>query len=138
MAKKTIEFLLTKDGASDIIVEAPENILLNFFQTLMTLRIDWPPLNIKPKDWKGFAIDILLLASIIILGSTVTILGIIFGLMFFIAYFSINKNYYWNFIQGKIDNGYVISEEQQSFLVNAGINITDREKLGEKKALKKY
>ncbi|MGI9257096.1 MAG: hypothetical protein ACR2PY_09205 [Salinispira sp.] len=98
----------------------------------MTARVDWPPLNVKPKDWKGFAIDILLLVLLIALGATQTVLGIIFGLIFLVAYFSMNRNYYWNFIQGKIDDGYGISEEQQSFLANAGINVGDREKSSRK------
>ncbi len=132
MAKKAIEFLLKKEGEQDITVTSPENIRLNFFQTLMTARVDWPPLNVKPKDWKGFATDILLLVLLIALGATQTVLGIIFGLIFLVAYFSMNRNYYWNFIQGKIDDGYGISEEQQSFLANAGINVGDREKSSRK------
>ena len=127
MAKNKSEIILSKNDESDIVVECPRKIILGFFQTVMVVYADFPPMNIKAKQWKDFFIDILMLAMIILFGSTATVMGIVFAVLMYAVYFTRNKYYYWNFIQKKIDDGYTVSDDQTSHLTELGINFENNE-----------
>ena len=121
MSKK-IEILLVKEGETDISVTCLPKITLNFFRTLLAVRYGWPALEVRPKDWRGFGLDIGLLSGLFLFAAFGNAVTIIIAAIFYIIFFIRTKYYIWNFIQNKIDRGYTVPEEMKTILEDAGIN----------------
>jgi len=111
--KNRINILLQKDGEQDITVTCPEKIKLSFFQTILELRYGLPPLDIKPFDKKGLAVLLGGFASIFLaaymIEFSIFLLLLIGSLI--IWNFYITQNYFFNFLQEKLSDGYVVKNE---------------------------
>lgn len=123
-----VEFVLKKDDAQDITVKCPQKIKLSAWQTYQGMFDGFPPLSIKPIDKMGvltvggsFVAIIAVPAILSALGaSTFFMLVMVAGLVVLNAI--VTKNYFYNFFQSKLADGYVLADESQNqFLQEAGL-----------------
>ena len=122
---KNVEIILQKQEEQDIIIECPSNIKLTLWQTYLVLRFDFPPLNVKPKDWKGFFLVLFLFIAFIGLAATGTTGGIIVGILLFVVNIYYNSTYYFRYIQKKLNQGYSVSADQLEILKEAGLDLSN-------------
>jgi hypothetical protein len=119
--KNRIEIILVKDGEADITVTCPEKIKLSFIAALMELHYGLPPMDVKPMDKKGLIKIIGLFFGMFIIAGIPTI-GIPLALGLLIFNFIVTQNYYFDFLQSKLKDGYTPqSEETKQLLEKAGV-----------------
>lgn len=119
--KNRIEIILVKDGEADITVTCPEKIKLSFIAALMELHYGLPPMDVKPMDKKGLIKIIGLFLGMFIIAGIPTI-GIPLALGLLIFNFIVTQNYYFDFLQSKLKDGYTPqSEETNQLLWKAGV-----------------
>ncbi len=122
--KKDIEITLKKDGSNDIIVKCPQKVKLSVMGALFAIRFGLPPADVSPVQVKDVIKCIGLFLSIFIacILFVVPPLGVI-ALAGVVALNVIyNKNYFFNFIQKKMEEGYKVEdEEQRKLLEDAGL-----------------
>lgn len=123
MAKK-VEIVLKKDGAEDIIVKCPQKVKLSVMGALFAIGYGLPPTDVTPVQVKDVIKCIGLFLSIFIacILFVVPPLGVI-ALAGVVALNVIyNKNYFFNFIKKKMEEGYKVEdEEQRKLLEDAGL-----------------
>ena len=115
MAKK-IEIVLKKDGAEDIIVKCPQKVKLSVMGALFAIRFGLPPADVKPVQGKDVIKCIGLFLSIFLACALVVVppLGVLALAGVVALNFIYNKNYFFNFIEKKM-------EEQRKLLEDAGL-----------------
>ena len=122
--KKDIEITLKKDGSNDIIVKCPQKVKLSVMGALFAIRFGLPPADVTPVQVKDVIKCIGLYLSIFIacILFVVPQLGVI-ALAGVVALNVIyNKNYFFNFIKKKMEEGYKVEdEEQRKLLEDAGL-----------------
>ncbi|MGL4981296.1 MAG: SHOCT domain-containing protein [Treponemataceae bacterium] len=128
--KKQLEIVLKKEGNLDITVKCSEKIKLGWFEAFLQVQYGLPPLwGVKPIDWKGTGI---LLAAFFAIFVGISILGesnvdgiilVLFAIGMVILNLNLTKNYFFKFIQTKINEGYSVSDEQVEILEKAGITV---------------
>ncbi len=122
--KKDIEITLKKDGSNDIIVKCPQKVKLSVMGALFAIRFGLPPADVTPVQVKDVIKCIGLYLSIFIacILFVVPPLGVI-ALAGVVALNVIyNKNYFFNFIKKKMEEGYKVEdEEQRKLLEDAGL-----------------
>lgn len=122
--KKDIEITLKKDGSNDIIVKCPQKVKLSVMGALFAIRFGLPPADVTPVQVKDVIKCIGLFFSIFIacILFVVPPLGVI-ALAGVVALNVIyNKNYFFNFIKKKMEEGYKVEdEEQRKLLQDAGL-----------------
>ena len=127
MAKK-VEIVLKKDGAEDIIVECPQKVKLSVMGALFVIRFGLPPADVKPVQGKDVIKCLGLFLSIFLAGALVVVsqaLGVIAFIGTYVLNVIYNKNYFFNFIKKKIEEGYSVEdEEQRRLLEEAGIHFS--------------
>lgn len=123
-----VEFVLKKDGAQDITVKCPQKIKLSAWQTYQGMFSGFPPLSIKPIDKMGvltiggsFVAIVAVPAILSAMGaSAFFMLVMVAGLVVLNAI--VTKNYFYNFFQSKLADGYTLADESQNqFLQEAGL-----------------
>lgn len=126
MAKK-VEITLRKEGSEDIIVKCPRKVKLSVGGALLAVHSGLPPAEIKPKQGKD-ALKCYLLFLLIFVAcvpfAIAPVLGIItLGVVLFLN-IRYNKNYFFNFINKKLAEGYTVEDaEQKQILQEAGISV---------------
>ena len=125
MRKGEVKITLTKDGCKDITVQCSAKIKLHPMMAFITIGYGMPPMQVKPIDWKGVGIAMagylaIFLACTCFLSSValgVVVLGAVVA-----ANIIYNRNYFFNYIQKKLREGYqVLDQEQQQILTEAGV-----------------
>ena len=125
MRKGEVKITLTKDGCKDITVRCSAKIKLHPMMAFITIGYGMPPMQVKPIDWKGVGIAMagylaIFLACTCFLSSValgVVVLGAVVA-----ANIIYNRNYFFNYIQKKLREGYqVLDQEQQQILTEAGV-----------------
>lgn len=125
MRKGEVKITLTKDGCKDITVRCSAKIKLHPMMAFITIGYGMPPMQVKPTDWKGVGIAMagylaIFLACTCFLYSValgVVVLGAVVA-----ANIIYNRNYFFNYIQKKLREGYqVLDQEQQQILTEAGV-----------------
>ena len=124
--KGRVTIVLEKAGAPTVSVECPAKIKQNPALVLLTMRTSgFPPLNVTPKDWKGFGIHVAAFVSIFVLAATAQVIGvagIILALADLVFNCFLEANYYFKFIKKKIGEGYSVKDaEQRSLCEMAGV-----------------
>ena len=124
--KGRIKIVLEKAGAPTVSVECPAKIKQNPALVLLTMRTSgFPPLNVTPKDGKGFGLHLAAFASIFVLAATaqfIGVVGIILALADLVFNCFLEANYYFKFIKKKISEGYSVKDaEQRTLCEMAGI-----------------
>ena len=124
--KGKVTIVLEKEGCPAISVECPAKIKQNPVLVWLTIRFSgFPPLNVTPKDWKGFFLHLALFSSIFVFGALVTEIGTVGVILTIIdAVFNciFEANYYFRFIKRKISEGYSVNDaEQRSLCEMAGV-----------------
>ena len=121
--KKKIQIKLVKAGCKDVIVNCPKSIKLGFMDLYSALRLDIPPLNVKPTNYGSVFFILIMYAAIFILPFFLVAIEapdvfiIIFSIGIIVANILINRNYYWNIINKKLREGYKpANKETWSFL----------------------
>lgn len=118
LLKKKIEIKLVKSGEKDVIINCPESIKLGLLDLYMALRLDIPPLNIKPINYVSIVINLLLYAliyavpALLLYFGTSTAVFLILTSITIALNIVVNKNYYWNFICKKLKEGYLPANEE--------------------------
>ena len=123
MAKK-VEFVLKKDGTEDIIVKCPQKVKLSVMGALFAIRFGLPPADVTPVQVKDVINCIGLFLSIFMtcILFVVPPLGVIALAGVVTLNFIYNKNYFFNFIEKKMEEGYKVEdEEQRKLLEDAGL-----------------
>ena len=122
--KKDIEITLKKDGSNDIIIKCPQKIKLHPVAARFALSCRLPLAKINPVQGKDVIKSIGLFFSMFIacILFVVPQLGVI-ALAGVVALNVIyNKNYFFNFIKKKMEEGYKVEdEEQRNLLQDAGL-----------------
>ena len=125
-----VKIELEKAGCETISIECSQKVKLTALQTLIELRYGLPPLNIKPIDKKGLGILVGAFALIFIVNAfALSVYGLIaLNLM-------ITQNYYVNYIQKKLKEGYeIVGDESKKIVEEAGVTpIPSDEKLKKRK-----
>ena len=138
--KKKVTIILEKEGSPAISVECPEKIKQNPLLVWFTLRTSgFPPLNVNPKDWKGFGFHIFAFLSIflfVLVAQTVGGIGIILGIADIIFNCFLSANYYFKFIRKKISEGYSINDSEQYSLCEAAGVFDNIKKSGSSETIK--
>lgn len=125
--KPKVEIVLRKDGEQDITVKCPEKIKLGVGQTILALRFGMPPMDVKPVDKKGLGVILGCFLSIFAVAGLMSVIGAnplfcaleAIGLV--VMNLIVTKNYFFNFIKGKLADGYTVSSEHESLLQAAGM-----------------
>ncbi|HQC07234.1 MAG TPA: hypothetical protein PK067_09455 [Kaistella chaponensis] len=110
--KKKVKIKLVKEGKKDVIITCPENIKLGFMDLYAALRLDIPPLNVKPINFLSVILMIILYAlifvtpAILIAIDAPDVVLILLSVGILAANIIINRNYYWNVIRKKLKEGY--------------------------------
>lgn len=123
MAKK-VEIVLKKDGAEDIIVKCPQKVKLSVMGALFAIRFGLPPADVNPVQRKDVVKCIALFLAIFLacLLFIVPPLGVIALTGVVTLNVIYNKNYFFNFIKKKMEEGYKVEdEEQRKLLEDAGL-----------------
>lgn len=125
MRKGEVEIILTKEGCKDIKVTCPAKVKMHPLVAFMTIQYGLPPMQVKPVDWKGVGLA-LLLFGVIFASCLFFLVNIALGIIAVVATFAINinfnRNYFFNYIQKKLREGYqVTDQEQQQILTEAGV-----------------
>ena len=126
MAKK-VEIVLKKDGAEDIIVKCPQKVKLSVMGALFAIRFGLPPADVKPVQGKDIIKCLGLFLSIFLACALLVVppLGVIALAGAVVLNVIYNKNYFFNFIKKKIEEGYSVEdEEQRRLLEEAGIHFS--------------
>lgn len=123
--KKDVEITLKKDGSNDIIIKCPEKIKLHPVAAWFALSYGLPPAKINPvqgKDvLKAYALFACIFLSLVLCCIAVP-LGIIACLIVLCINLNFTRNYFFDFIRGKIADGYQVeNEDQRKLLEAAGI-----------------
>lgn len=106
--KKKVKIKLGKEGKKDVIITCPENIKLGFMDLYAALRLDIPPLNVKPINFLSVILMIILYAlifvtpAILIAIDAPDVVLILLSVGILAANIIINRNYYWNVIRKKL------------------------------------
>ena len=122
--KKDIEITLKKDGSNDIIVKCPQKVKLSVMGALFAIRFGLPPADVTPVQVKDVINCIGLFLSIFItcILFVVPPLGVIALAGVVALNFIYNKNYFFNIIEKKMEEGYKVEdEEQRKLLEDAGL-----------------
>lgn len=125
MRKGQVEVILTKDGCKDIKVECPAKIRMHPMMAFITIGYGMPPMQVKPTDWKGVGIAmagylVIFLACTCFMSSVA--LGVVALGAVVAANIIYNRNYFFNYIQNKLREGYQVPDpEQQQILTEAGV-----------------
>lgn len=124
--KGKVSIVLEKAGNPPITVNCPAKIKQNPALVLLTMRTSgFPPLNVTPKDWKGFGIHLVAFLSIFLFAATSQVIGgigLILALVDLVLNCILEANYYFNFIKTKIKEGYSIADsEQRALCEQAGV-----------------
>lgn len=125
MRKGEVKIILTKDGCKDIAVKCPAKIKMHPVMAFFTIGYGMPPMQVKPVDWKGVGIAVagflaIFLACTCFLSSVA--LGVVALGAVVAANIVYNRNYFFNYIQKKLREGYqVADQEQQQILTEAGV-----------------
>ena len=110
--KKKVKIKLVKEGKKDVIITCPENIKLGFMDLYAALRLDIPPLNVKPINFLSVILMLILYALIFITPAILIAIDvpdvvlILLSVGILAANIIINRNYYWNVIRKKLKEGY--------------------------------
>lgn len=125
MRKGEVKITLTKDGCTDITVTCPAKIKLHPMTAFITIGYGMPPMQVKPTDWKGVGIAMagylaIFLACLCFTSSVA--LGVVALGAVVAANIVYNRNYFFNYIQKKLREGYQVNDqEQQQMLTEAGV-----------------
>ena len=125
MRKGDVEIILTKEGCKDIKVTCPAKIKMHPVAAFATIQYGLPPMQVKPVDWKGVGLAFLLFGAIFA-SCLFFLINMALGIIALVATFAINinfnRNYFFNYIQKKLREGYqVTDQEQQQILTEAGV-----------------
>ena len=119
-----ITIKLAKEGCDDILITCSNKVKMTFLQTLINLLYGgFPPLNVKPIDKKGLGILIGSFALIFVVNAfSFSLFGLIATIGIIALNLILTQNYYSNYIQVKLKEGYdVIGEENKKILEEVGI-----------------
>ncbi|QOW62050.1 hypothetical protein [Treponema pedis] len=131
-----VKIELEKAGCETISIECSQKVKLTVLQTLIELRYGLPPLNIKPIDKKGLGILLGAFALIFVVNAfAFSFYGLIATLGIIVLNLVITQNYYVNYIQKKLKEGYeVVGDDSKKIVEEAGVTpIPSDEKLKKKK-----
>ena len=125
MRKGDVEIILTKEGCKDIKVTCPAKIKMHPVAAFAAIQYGLPPMQVKPVDWKGVGQAFLLFGAIFA-SCLFALVNVALGIIALVATFAINinfnRNYFFNYIQKKLREGYqVTDQEQQQILTEAGV-----------------
>ena len=125
MRKGDVEIILTKEGCKDIKVICSAKIKMHPVTAFINIQYGLPPMQVKPVDWKGVGLAFLLF-GIIFASCLFFLVNVALGIIALVATFAINinfnRNYFFNYIQKKLREGYqVTDQEQQQILTEAGV-----------------
>ena len=125
MRKGDVEIILTKEGCKDIKVTCPAKIKMHPVAAFAAIQYGLPPMQVKPVDWKGVGLAFLLFGAIFA-SCLFFLINMALGIIALVATFAINinfnRNYFFNYIQKKLREGYqVTDQEQQQILTEAGV-----------------
>lgn len=125
MRKGEVKITLTKDGCTDITVTCPAKIKLHPMMAFITIGYGMPPMQVKPTDWKGVGIAMAGYLAIFLACTCFTssvALGVVSLGAVVAANIVYNRNYFFNYIQKKLREGYQVNDqEQQRILTEAGV-----------------
>lgn len=135
--KKDVEIVLKKEGATDIIVKCPETIKLHPVAAWFAISNGLPPASINPKQGKdilkAFVLFFCIFASLLFCYLSIA-LGIVACLVVIGINVGFNRNYFFNFIRNKLEEGYIVeNEEQKKLLETAGVYDKPSESTGKSK-----
>lgn len=125
MRKGEVKITLTKEGCKDITVKCSAKIKMHPMLAFITIGYGMPPMQVKPVDWKGVGIAMagylaIFLACTCFLSSVA--LGVIVLGAAVAANIMYNRNYFFNYIQKKLREGYQVpDQEHQQILTEAGV-----------------
>lgn len=125
MRKGQVEILLKKDGCKDIKVTCSAKIKMHPVAAFFAIGYGMPPMQVKPIDWKGVGIAVVLFFTIF-LSCTFFVVSIAFGIIALggtvALNFLYNQNYFSKYIQKKLREGYQVEDqEQRQILEEAGV-----------------
>lgn len=137
VSSKEVEIKLIKESFEEITINCPKSIKLKLLDLYTALRLDIPPLHVKPRNYITIILHLLLYLSMFLIPFTIIyygieydmssnipfIMAIIIGIILLIINIIVAKNYYWNIIHKKLQQGYKpANDESKSILKNAKIN----------------
>lgn len=131
-----VKIELEKAGGETISIECSQKVKLTALQTLIELRYGLPPLNIKPIDKKGLGILVGAFALIFMVNAfAFSFYGLIATVGIIALNLMITQNYYVNYIQKKLKEGYeIVGDESKKIVEEAGVTpIPSDEKLKKRK-----
>lgn len=128
---------LKKEGANDIVIEScPEKMKLSILSLYLAVSSGCPAMDVKPIDWKGTGIIFgTFYGGLALLGilSKAPALAVFVFLIFFGFNVVYTRNYFFNYVKGKLEEGYLPeTEEQKEILQRAGLHFLMNESTGRK------
>lgn len=125
MRKGEVKITLTKDGCKDIKVTCPAKIKMHPVAAFAAIQYGLPPMQVKPVDWKGVGLAFLLF-GVIFASCLFFLVNVALGIIAVVATCTLNinfnRNYFFNYIQKKLREGYQVThQEQQQILTEAGV-----------------
>ncbi len=123
---KDVEITLKKEGSGDIVVKCPSKIKLHPAMAAIVALYGCPPAAIKPTQGKDILKAYALFAGIFAAGALVIIppVGIIALIVMIVLNIRYNKDYFYNFIKKRLEEGYSVEqEEHKQLLREAGLPV---------------
>lgn len=123
---KNVEITLKKEGAEDIVIKCPPKIKIHPAMAAIVALYGCPPAAIKPTQGKDILKDWALFAGIFVASALfiIPVVGIVAFIVMIVLNIRFNKNYFYNFIKKRLEEGYSVEqEEHKQLLRDAGLPV---------------